>query len=254
MLLTCDLGNTNIKLAIYDNDNLIAFTMLDSKLIDFKSFIRSFLYKNNIREDQVDDSIMASVVPNLSETMYIALGELTHKKPFVINSKFHPGIEVASQVKDEVGADLLVISAYVHQKLLKDAIIVSMGTATVLVHVSADGLARHFIIAPGYAYLAESLYKKAAKLPEFEPVKQKSFLATDNVGAMSIGVIDGYVGMVRYLLAGLKGQTNPNAQVVGCGGMGKPIAKYITELNYYDPDLVTKGLQFIYKRYLRQWQ
>ena len=98
MLLTIDVGNTNIKLALYEDDNRIAFDMLDSKPIDFKSFILSFLYKSNIRETQLDDSILSSVVPNLTGPIISALEEITNKEPIVINEDHHYGIEISEKI------------------------------------------------------------------------------------------------------------------------------------------------------------
>lgn len=251
MLLTLDVGNTNIKLAVYDNNQRITFDMLDSKPIDFKSFILSFLYKANIREDQLDDSIMASVVPSLTEPIYNALIEITNKQPIVISNKNHYGIEIDERITDPVGADLLVACAYAYQTYKKELLLVSLGTATVISHVSYDGKFMGCIIAPGFNAMANAIYSKAEQLPEFTPKKNYSFIANNTIEAMNIGVYDGFVGMVKYLIDGAKQELIGTPFIIGCGGAGKDVAPYMMELQAYDPDLVTTGLNYIYNRYIK---
>lgn len=251
MLITCDMGNTTTKFAIYDGNKQITFSMIDTKAIDFKSFIMSLLYKANIRESQIDDSIIASVVPSLTGSLIAALEEIIKKEPIIIDKNHHYGLNIDPSIQDEIGADLLVMCAFAYQKLKTELIVVSLGTATVFSHVSANGMFKHCIIAPGFGTLAGALYKNTAKLPEFEAKKNNTFLANNTIDAMSIGVYDGFIGMVRYLLAGLRGQLQSNPIIVGCGGCGKDINKYITEFSSYDPDLVTAGLNYIYNRYIK---
>lgn len=251
MLITCDMGNTSTKFAIFDGNKQVSFMMIDTKPSDFKSLIMSLLYKANIRESQIDDSIIASVVPSLTGSLISALDEIIKKEPIIIDRNHHYGLQIDPSIQDDIGADLLVMCAFAYQKLKTELIVVSLGTATVLSHVSHNGMFKHCIIAPGIGTLAGALYKNTAKLPEFEAKKHNSFLANNTLDAMSIGVFDGFIGMVRYLLAGLRGQLQTKPIVIACGGSGKDIAKYITEFDSYDPDLVTAGLNYIYNRYIK---
>ena len=251
MLLTIDVGNTNIKLALYEDNMRIAFEMLDTKPIDFKSFILSFLYKSNIREDKLDDAILSCVVPGLFEPIVIALQAILKKNPYVIDMNHHYGIEVSDKVTDKVGSDLLTMCAYAYQTNQRELIVVSLGTATALVHVSADGVCDGFTLAPGFKSMASAMFSNAAQLPDFIPSEQKGFTATNTINAMNIGVYNGYVGMVRYLINGIKSELTSFPLVVGCGGAGKDVAKYISEFESYDPDLVTTGLNYIYNRYIK---
>lgn len=252
MLLTLDIGNTNIKLALFHNNERLAFDMLDTKPIDFKSFILSFLYKANIRETQLDDCILSSVVPSLTPSIIEALEIITNKKPIVINNECHYGIEIDENVKDEVGADILVMCAYAYQQFHTELLVVSLGTATVISHVTNDGKFKDCLIAPGFTSMSSAIFAKAAQLPEFVPSKHNGFLANSTLEAMNIGVYDGFIGMIRYLLNGIKVELKSNPIIIGCGGVGKDIAPYIAELQQYDPDMVTTGLNFLYNRYVKK--
>ena len=66
---------------------------------------------------------------------------------------------------------------------------------------------------------------------------------------MNVGIYNGYIGMLTALIKGMKWELNEDLYVVGCGGQGKMIAPYINVINVYDPDFVTKGLNYIYEKY-----
>lgn len=251
MLLTVDIGNTNIKLALYDNENRVAFDMLDSEPIDFRSFILSFLYKANIRETQLDDSILASVVPSLTGLVISALEEITNKEPIVIDNEHYYGIEIDSAITDKVGADLLVTGAYAYQTYKRDLLIVSLGTATVIAYISNEGVFKGCLIAPGFNAMASAIFSKAEQLPEFSPEKHKGLIATSTIDAMNVGVYDGFVGMVKSLINGIIQELQTTPIIVGCGGAGKDAAPYLEELSTYNPDMVTAGLNYIYQRYIK---
>ena len=251
MLLTVDIGNTNIKLGLYEGSLRLAFDMLDSKPVDFRSFILAFLYKSNIREAQLDDAILSSVVPSLTGLVISALEEILKKEPIVIDNDHHYGIEIDKSITSEIGPDLLVTCAYAYQIFKKELLIVSLGTATVIAHVNNRGVFKGCLIAPGFASMASTIFNKAALLPEFKPKKLNSFIGTNTIDCMNIGVYDGFIGMVRYLISGIKQEIKSSPIIIGCGGAGKEVAPYIAELQNYDADLVSTGLNYIYNKYIK---
>lgn len=252
MLLTCDAGNTNIKFAIYDGLEQKSFMMIDSTSQEFKSLIMSFLYKTNIREDNIDDCIIASVIPSLSGKIIEAMKSIFNKDPIEITNDNHPGIEISSEITDEIGADLLVMSAYAYSRYQKELLVVSLGTATVLSHISSDGKFSHCIIAPGFLSMARSLSLSTDMLPDVKVQKHDSLLVSNTIDAINVGVIDGYVGMVNYLIKETSDELGTNPIIVGCGGVGKDASEYI-RFDSYDVDLVTEGLNYIYMRYFK-WE
>ena len=124
-----------------------------------------------------------------------------------------------------------------------------MGTATVINHVSKDGRYKHCIIAPGFSKIAETLWKNAAQLPEFELKHTDTYLANNTIDAMNIGIYKGYIGMLSSLIDGIQNEIKEDLYIVACGGLGKMVAPYINRFDEYDPDFVTKGLKYLYQRY-----
>lgn len=252
MIITCDIGNTSTKLGLYEGDKRIAFTIVDSKVsTPFKSSILQMIYKLALRGEKIEAAIIASVVPNLTPILKQALQEVILKEPVIIDFNNYYGIEMDDEIEGEVGADLLVICAYAYQMFKQELIIASLGTSSVLLHITGDGKFKHCIIAPGFVGFGTSLYSSAAKLPEISAQRKGTFLASNTFDAMSVGVIEGYIGMVKYLIAGMRKSIGEQVRVLFCGGGAKELVPYISNNSFYEPDFVSNGLSYIYYRYIR---
>lgn len=250
MLLTVDLGNTSLKLGVFDEDKLVAFACFDEQVNDYRNLILSFLFKSNLRQDDIKDAIYSCVVPAVYEKMYVALSSIVTGRVIDIVQNKDYGIKLAVPSPDEVGDDLVVMSAYSYHLHPKEHILVSLGTCTVVIHITDKGEFKHCIIAPGFSSFGQAIWKSSAMLPEFEVSKKNSFLANTTVDAMNVGTYSGFIGMAAFLVAGLKKDIgNENCPVYGCGGQGKQVISYISFFDDYDPDLVTKGLNYIYNKY-----
>jgi len=250
MLLTIDLGNTSTKLGIFDKDRQIAFTCFDGISDNFRSLLLSFIYKSNLREDMIDKAILSCVVPRVYNNVFKALESIVGERNIVdINPSRNYGIKLVMPDPQDTGDDLIVMCSYAYNLHHRELLIVSMGTATVLCHVTKNGEFKHCIIAPGFSKLAETLWKNAAQLPEFELKHSNTYLANNTIDAMNVGIYNGYIGMLRSLIHGMKNEIGEDLYIIGCGGLGKMVVPYINELNEYDPDYVTKGLNYICQRY-----
>lgn len=252
MLLTIDLGNTSLKLAIFNGNERIAYSLFSAKQDDYGAIIKNFLYRNNFSESIIDDTIVSSVVPSSTSKLINGLQRIFEKNPIIYDVNNPLGISVDTPNPKEVGSDLLIMCAYGHNKYPDDDLFVlSLGTASVISHVTKEGVFKHCIIAPGFGKLAQTLYGNAAKLPEFDLVKTHSFLANTTIDAMNVGIYQGYIGSLRYLMAGLKGELQIKPRIIACGGYGKEIVNDIKEIEYYEPDLVLTGLNYIYRKYIK---
>ena len=247
MLLTVDLGNTSIKLGIFENSEQKAFSCFDGTYSDYRSLLLTFIFKAGLREDQIDHAIYSCVVPRLYDTVYDAITSIVGVDNIIdINPKKDYGIRLAMPNPEEVGDDLIVMCSYAYNQFHRELLVVSMGTCSVICHVTKDGDFKHCIIAPGFSKISETLWNNAAQLPKFELTHSESYLADNTVDAMNVGIFNGYIGMMSSLIKGMKQEINEEILVIGCGGLGKMVAPYLYDLDIYDPDFVTKGLNYIY--------
>ena len=250
MLLSVDLGNTSIKLGIFDEGKQVAFSCFDGLNDNYRSLILSFIYKSNLREDDIDTAILSCVVPKIYDTVYEALESIVGEDNILdINPNKNYGIKLDVPNPQEVGDDIIVMCAYAYNLYHRELLVISMGTCSVICHVTKDGEFKHCIIAPGFTKMSETLWRNAAQLPEFELKYSSTYLANTTIDAMNIGIYNGYIGMMSALVDGIKKEISEEPYIIACGGLGKMAVPYMTYLDEYDPDFVTKGLNFIYERY-----
>ncbi len=249
MLLTVDLGNTCIKLGLFEGEKELSFGLFDTKQDSYKSLLLSFLYKSSIRENQIDDIIISSVVPAVKKKLLETMEELFEKKPIEIDVTKNYGITLDIDNPMEIGEDLLVMCAYGYNLYKRDMLVCSLGTCTVVCSVFNPGSLRYAIIAPGYKLMAESLYTGAAQLSKFDTNKKDTFLAANTNDAMSVGFFQGYLGMVKYLVDGLEKELDKDMFVIGCGGDVRLVEPHLNLFDVADTDFVTKGLCYLYNHY-----
>lgn len=251
MLITIDLGNSCTKLGLFDGDLQIAFNCVHGISDNFRSLIMSFIYKANLREDAIEKAILSCVVPRAYNDAFDALASIVGEENIIdINPFTDYGIKLAIPNPEETGDDIIVMCSYAYNLYHRELMIVSMGTATVICHVNKRGEFRHCIIAPGFSKMAESLWKNAAQLPELELKYLDTYLSDNTIDAMSVGIYHGYIGMLTNLINGMRNEIGEKMYVIGCGGHGKMIEPHVRLFDEYDPDFVTKGLNFICQRYL----
>ena len=251
MLLTIDLGNTCVKLGLFDKDKQLSFNYFPTSEKDYKGQILQFIYKAGVREEQIDDCIMSCVVPTIKASMISLIQNLLGITPKEINVSEDYGIKIGVDDPNEVGQDILVMCAYAHSLYHRNLLICSLGTCSVFNYVDDIGVFKSCVIAPGFKKMAEVLYTSSEQLQEFKQEKRNTFLATNTIDAMNVGFYNGYIGMLEYLINNMKKEINKDLFVVACGGDTKDIAPYTNVFDVVEVDFVTKGLNFIYNRYYR---
>ena len=150
---------------------------------------------------------------------------------------------------EECGDDLIVMCANAYRLYHRELLIVSMGTCSVICHVTAEGEFKHCIILPGFRKYSETLWNNASQLAEIELKYQDSLLADTTISAMNVGIYNGYVNMLGSLIEGVVKEIDKEPYIIGCGGIGKLLVPYIDLFDEYDPDFVSNGLAYIGKRY-----
>ena len=224
MILTIDLGNTSTKLGLFDGDLQISFLCADGVHDNYRSLILSFIYKANLREDAIDKAILSCVVPRVYDLIYDALASIVGERNIIdINPSTDYGIKLVMPNPQDTGDDLIVMCAYAYNLYHREMLIVSMGTATVLCHVTKSGEFKHCIIAPGFSKIAETLWKNAAQLPEFE---LKTYKPLMTVGNLKDDRFDNWFEALYFMSEEIQ-NIDFDIALLGCGAYGYPLAAEI---------------------------
>lgn len=251
MLLTVDVGNTNIAFGVLDQDQMIGRYRLMTSTIrtsdEYGFFITTFLNQQGIAIDQIEDVIISSVVPKLMWALTSAFIKYVHKTPIIINSKMQMPIQLNMLEPSSVGADRIVNATYAFATYHKPCIIVDFGTATTFDYIDEHGGFQYVTIMPGVQISANALTNMTAKLPEIEIQKPESVFGSTTIEGMQAGLVYGYIGGVEYILKQMQKELQQHCIVIATGGLGKMISQYTDEIHIYDPDVAYKGMKILYE-------
>ncbi len=253
MLLTVDIGNTNITFGVFEGKRLITtFRMntIQTRTSDEYGMVMCELLEHNqVPVATISDVIIASVVPNVMYSLTSAIIKYFHTRPIIIETGIKTGIRVVSKNPRQVGADRIVDAAAAYELYGGPAIVVDYGTATTFDLIDADGAFTACVIAPGIRTSAQSLWSMAAKLPEFEIKKPDSILAQDTITCMQAGLVYGQIGQTEYIIRKIKEESGlKDIKVVATGGLGVLIEKETELIDIYDPMLTLKGMRLIFEK------
>lgn len=251
ILMTIDVGNTNISLGLMHNNDVIGSFRLTTKTPrtsdEFGLCIKELLDTTNIKDTDIEAVIISSVVPKIMYSLNSAIIKYLHQEPIIVGPGIKTGISIRTDNPREVGADRIVDIAFAYHTYHKPCIIVDFGTATTFDFVSEDGVFKYTVIAPGLGISANALTSQTAKLPEIEIKKPSSILNGNTITGMQAGVVYGYIGTVEYIIEQMKKELKiKDCLVIATGGLGKVIARETEMIDIYDSDLAYKGMRILY--------
>lgn len=253
MIICIDVGNTNIKYAIFDGDELkFSFrvaTDLKRTSDEYGSQLTGMLSFNGISVKDVKGGIFSSVVPSLDYTVEHMLAVYFGIVPKQIAPGLKTGLNIRADNAKEVGADRIVnnVAAIKQYGCGKPMIIVDFGTATTFNILNADSEFIGGVIAPGIKGSLDSLVNGTAKLPRVEIEAPKSVIATNTVTNMQAGIVFGFAGLVEYIVKRIKKELrNSDVLTIATGGFSETIAKETACIDVIDKMLTLNGLKYLY--------
>ena len=253
MLLVVDIGNTNITLGVFENEDITATFRITTKIQrtsdEFGMLITNLLNSRKIELSKIKDVIISSVVPDVMHSFENAVVKYLNKKPIIVGPGIKTGIKLVTGNAPEIGADRIVDAVGGYELYGGPVIVIDFGTATTYDLVLAGGNFSSGVTSPGIRLGASALWQGTAKLPEIEITKPDTILAKDTVTSMQAGVFFGYIGSTEYIIKRMKEESKvDNIKVVATGGLGKLIADNTKSIDIYDANLTLKGLKLIYDK------
>ena len=255
MIICIDVGNTNIKYAIFDGSELKfsyrVATDLKRTSDEYGSQLVGMLEFNGLSSRDITGGIISSVVPSLDYTIEHMLKMYLKIDPLQLAPGLKSGLKMHVDNAREVGADRIVnnVSALHKYGKGKPMIVIDFGTATTFGAIDRQGAFAGGCICPGLKLTSEALVTGTAKLPRFELVKPDHVIGRTTVTNLQAGVIYGYIGQVDYLVQRFRKELGaPDALVVATGGMARLVAEEDGTIDKLDGILTLKGLRLIYER------
>ncbi|MCR5597909.1 MAG: type III pantothenate kinase [Lachnospiraceae bacterium] len=253
MLLTVDVGNTNITFGLFKGEELkYSFRMMTKQprtSDEYGVAIMMLLQQMDVKKEEVEGIIIASVVPDLMHSLVGGLERYVGKKPLIVGPGVKTGIKIVTENPREIGADRIVDAVGAYEKYGGPVLVMDFGTATTYDLISASGEFLAGITAPGIRISAKALWQDTAKLPEIEIKKPDSILAQNTVTSMQAGLVYGQIGQTEYMVKKVKEESGlTDLKVVATGGLGSIIADETDSIEVYDRMLTLDGLRLIYEK------
>jgi type III pantothenate kinase len=250
MLLTIDIGNTNLTMGLYQNKTLgphwrlatVHDRMPDEYGLQFLGLL------NHAKREPKDISgiCLASVVPPVTGKVVQACQEYIGLDPLVVDAGVKTGVRIRYEDPRAVGADRIVDAAAVQRLYGGPACVVDFGTATTFDAISTEGDYLGGAIAPGISIAAEALFLRTAKLPRVDLQRPPTAIGRNTVHAMQSGLLFGYVALVEGMVSRFRAELGPKMKVIGTGGLAEIIAKETSVIEIIAPWLTLDGLAFIW--------
>ena len=254
MILTMDVGNTNIKTALFDGKEMYKYwrmsTNIQSTSDEYGVRLSSMFDHEGVSRDVVEGIVVSSVVPPINYTIEHMLMNYFGKTPLFVAPGVKTGINIKYENPRELGSDRLANAVAAYEEYGGPCIFIDFGTATTFGVVDARGSFLGGAICPGIKLSSEALVSGTAKLPRFELARPEHVIGRTTLSNLQSGMYYGYVGLVRNLVRKIRQELGEEAYVVATGGMALMIAEESKAIDKLDGLLTLKGLRLIYERNL----
>ncbi len=251
MLLCIDIGNTNIKLGLFDGDKMRAHwriaTDRDNLADEYAMLVLNLFDSDGIAVQDVSGCAIASVVPALTEVFTELAVHYFNVTPVVLTAEALTGMKIKTDRPSEVGQDLISNALAARELFGAPVIVVAFGTATTFVAVSAAGDMEGVAIAPGILTSTESLFRSASLLPRLALAHPKTSLGKDTIQSMRAGIVLGFAALVEGLVGRMGAELGSKPHVVATGGLASLIAPETSVIEQIEPDLGLIGLRLFYE-------
>ncbi|MCL2508241.1 MAG: type III pantothenate kinase [Oscillospiraceae bacterium] len=256
MLLTADVGNTNITLGAYSGGRLMFVSRLYTErahtVDQYAVSLKLLLELHGISPSDFSGAVVSSVVPELSLIICGAVETLTGVRPLTVSPGVKTGLNILTDNPAEVGADLVAGAVAAAAKYPLPCLVMDLGTATKISVIDENGAFLGCTISPGVAISLEALSSRASLLPRISWETPRKVIGTNSVDSIQSGVVFGVASMLDGMCDKIEQELGrPAKTVVATGGLSKDIVKSCRREVITNPDLILEGLKIIYEKNVR---
>ena len=249
MLLCTDVGNTNIKFALYKGEKLLMklrFSTNRSKTADDYAVDLYTIFKiNNVNVKEISGSIISSVVPLVTDLLKKAIMTVANVDSLVIGPGIKTGLDIRLDNPGAVGSDIVCMCVALKEYYPCPVIVVGMGTATTILYMNENKAYCGGVILPGVQISLDALTARCALLPSVNFSAPQKAIGTNTADCIRSGIIYSNAAMIDGMIDRFEEEVQQKCTLVATGGMAQHIVSYCKKNIIINDDLVLEGLRLI---------
>jgi len=251
MLLTIDIGNSNIVVVCYDDHKERRF---DARYETVKENVKDHYTQWIIKEllplkkkMKIERFILSSVVPKVTQDFFDLLKEILMIEGSNCNLDLVKDFEVKLTQPSDIGADFIATSYGAMAKYPLPCVIADLGSATKLSAISKDFVFEGGVILPGIKISRDALGSFIPHLPTITIEVPKTVIGKDTIHAMESGLMYGHIDSVIGIAERMAIELQHKTTKILTGGFSNVVYPYLPEFKF-EPFLLNEGLFEIDRR------
>ena len=251
MLLAIDVGNTQIALGLFREEELVGHwrfgTRPERTPDEMRWELLGVLEMDGFVPPDVGGICLSSVVPAVTATLRSVAPSLSRGEIVVVEPGVRTGMPILIDNPHEVGADRVVNALAARERHGVPAVVVDFGTSTNFDVVGSDGAYLGGAIAPGLEISTNALISGTAALRRVEFSPPRSPIGKGTVEAIQSGSIYGHAGLVDGILERIARELGGEVRRVATGGLAPTIVPHCRSVDVIDEFLTLEGLRLIFE-------
>jgi type III pantothenate kinase len=252
MLLAIDIGNTNIVIGCLKDDEIVFKARIatdrtrtsDQYGVEIKNMLEAF----GVSREDIDDCIIASVVPPVFNSVQTGVLKVIGKQPMVVGPGLKTGLNIHVDIPSQVGSDLIVAAVAALAEYPAPLVLIDLGTATTIEVIEPENVFIGGLIFPGVMVSLDSLSSHAAQLPGISLDKPKKVIGKNTVDCMRSGMMYGTAAMLDGLIDRIAEELGHESTIIATGGLAQFVIPLCKHEIILEKELLLKGLNIIYKK------
>ena len=249
MILTIDIGNTNIVFGVADQTDWVKIWRIQtdwSKTADeYEVIFRSLFASSSIGCAEISRTVLSSVVPSLIRPFREMLNNLLGCSLLLVEPSIYDNLPIKIIDPYEIGTDLVADATAAFIGYGGPTMVIDFGTALTFTTISRSGEILGVAIAPGLLTALKSLTGNTAQLHDVQLVSPPSVLGTNTVHAIQSGIVLGFAGLVDSMVSGTEDELGEKLTVVATGGLSAILKNISSRIEIIDENLTLDGLKYI---------
>jgi type III pantothenate kinase len=252
MLLAIDIGNTNIVIGCIKDDEIVFKARIatdrtrtsDQYGVEIKNMLEAF----GVSREDIEDCIIASVVPPVFNSVQTGVLKVIGKQPMVVGPGLKTGLNIHVDIPSQVGSDLIVAAVAALAEYSAPLVLIDLGTATTIEVIEPENVFIGGLIFPGVMVSLDSLSANAAQLPGISLDKPKKVIGKNTVDCMRSGMMYGTAAMLDGIIDRIAEELGHESTIIATGGLAQFVIPLCKHNIILEKELLLKGLNIIYKK------